>query len=113
MPYLAARGKNVKYKDIQVFFETPTKQDATIQDVITAFRDNIIRRSEARKWFINHTTVANVVDQTDMEDEPPITSVTPTGQFREPAPSGRFGGKVDGDKEDPDKPKPIPQRKKE
>ena len=84
MPYLAARGKNVKYKDIQVFFETPTKQDATIQDVITAFRDNIIRRSEARKWFINHTTVANVVDQTDMEDEPPITSVTPTNQMNEP-----------------------------
>lgn len=115
LPYLAKRGKKVKYKDIQVFFETPTKQDATIQDVITAFRDNIIRRSEAREWFINNTTAANVIDQKDMEDEPPITSVTPTGQFREPAPSGRFGGNVDDkDVKDGDKvtAKPIPQREK-
>ncbi len=81
MPYLKAKGKNVKNKDIQVFFETPIKQDATVQDVITSYRDNIIRRPEARKWFIENTTLASFIDQDEMEDEPPITSVTPTNDM--------------------------------
>jgi len=98
MPYLSHNGKkSVKQKDIQVFFETPQKQEATIQDVTTAFRDNLIKRSEARKWFISNSSID--INEKDMEDEPPITSVTPTGQFREPTPSGRFGQNVnDGDK---------------
>ena len=90
IPLLQSKGKNVKSTELQAFFETPTKQDATVQDVITAFRDNIIRRSEARKWFIENTTVSNFIDQSDMEDEPPITSVTPTGQLRDMQ-NGRFG----------------------
>lgn len=94
LPLLKANGKRVNSIDIQVFFETPTKQDATVQDVITAFRDNIIRRSEARKWFVENTTVSNFIDQSDMEDEPPITSVTPTGQLRDQR-SGRFGPDID------------------
>ena len=109
MPMLAKNGKNVKIQKVQCFFETPTKQDATIQDVITAFRDNIIRRPEARKWFVENTTMSKFIDQTDMEAEPPITSVTPTGQMRD-SPSGQFGGNVGNDKEVT--PKPIPQRKK-
>jgi len=81
LPYLRKNGKSVKSKDIQVFFETPQKQAETIQEVITAFRDNIIRRSEARQWLINNTNVA--VNQEDMADEPPITSVTPTNQMKD------------------------------
>lgn len=79
LPYLKKRGKNVKSKDIQVFFETPQKQEATIQDIITTFRDNGIRRSELRKWLITNTNIP--VNQEDMEDEAPITSVTPTNQL--------------------------------
>jgi hypothetical protein len=81
LPYLKARGKNVKAKDIQIFFETPQKQEATIADVTTSFRDNIIRRSEARQWFVNNSSVD--INETDMADEPPITSVTPTDQMKD------------------------------
>jgi len=79
MPYLKTRGKRVKSADIQVFFESPQKQEASIDNVITSYRDNILRRSEARKWLIDNTNVK--IDQTDMDDEPPITSVTPTNQL--------------------------------
>ena len=30
IPYLQLRGKNIKPQDIQLFFETPQKQEATI-----------------------------------------------------------------------------------
>ena len=79
MPYLRTRGKRIKSKDIQVFFESPQKQEASIDNVITSYRDNILRRSEARKWLIDNTNVK--IDQNDMDDEPPITSVTPTNQL--------------------------------
>ena len=81
MPYLKTRGKRVKSADIQVFFESPQKQEASIDNVITSYRDNILRRSEARKWLIANTNVK--IDQTDMEDEAPITSVTPTDQMQD------------------------------
>jgi hypothetical protein len=79
LPYLRKRGKNVKSKDLQVFFESPQKQEATITDIITTFRDNGIRRSELRKWLISNTNIP--INQDDMEDEAPITSVTPTNQL--------------------------------
>lgn len=81
IPFLEENKKSIKLKDLQAFFETPIKQEVTVTDTITAFRDNIIRRSEARKWFIENTTVAKFIDQEDMVDEPPITSVTPTNQM--------------------------------
>ena len=83
MPFLESKGKTVKLQDLQAFFETPTKQEATVPDMITAFRDNILRRSEVRKWFIENTTAASFINQTDMLDEPPITSVTPTDQMQD------------------------------
>ena len=81
IPYLQLRGKNIKPQDIQLFFETPQKQEATIADVTTSFRDNLIRRSEARKWFISNTSID--INEEDMNDEAPITSVTPTNQFQD------------------------------
>ncbi len=81
IPYLQLRGKNIKPQDIQLFFETPQKQEATISDVTTSFRDNLIRRSEARKWFISNTSID--INEEDMNDEAPITSVTPTNQFQD------------------------------
>jgi hypothetical protein len=81
IPFLKARGKNIKAKDIQIFFETPQKQEATITDVTTSFRDNLIKRSEARKWFINNSSID--INENDMKDEAPITSVTPTNQLQD------------------------------
>jgi hypothetical protein len=81
LPYLRTRGKRIKSKDIQVFFESPQKQEASIENVITSYRDNILRRSEARQWLVDNTNVK--IDQSDMEDEPPITSVTPTNQLQD------------------------------
>ena len=81
IPYLQKHGKNVKAKDIQLFFETPQKQEATIADVTTSFRDNLIKRSEARKWFIGNTSID--INENDMKDEAPITSVTPTNQLQD------------------------------
>ena len=78
---MRTRGKRIKSADIQVFFESPQKQEATIDNVITSYRDNILRRSEARKWLISNTNIK--IDQTDMEDEAPITSVTPTDQMQD------------------------------
>ena len=59
------------------------------------FRDNLIRRSEARKALIKKTDIP--IDQEDMEDLLPITSVTPTD-------------KLNDDDPDNDSPKPIKQR---
>lgn len=81
IPHLQLRGKNIKPQDIQLFFETPQKQEASIADVTTSFRDNLIRRSEARKWFISNTSID--INEEDMNDEAPITSVTPTNQFQD------------------------------
>jgi len=81
LPYLRTRGKRIKSKDIQVFFESPQKQEASIENVITSYRDNILRRSEARQWLVDNTNVK--IDQSDMDDEPPITSVTPTNQLQD------------------------------
>ncbi len=81
MPYLRTRGKRIKSKDIQVVFEFPQKQEASIEKVITSYRDNILRRSEARQWLVDNTNVK--IDQSDMDDEPPITSVTPTNQLQD------------------------------
>ncbi|MEK9954368.1 MAG: hypothetical protein VW577_03070 [Pelagibacteraceae bacterium] len=84
LPFLKSRGKTVKAKDIQVYFESPQKQELTVQDVITAYRDNGIRRSELRQWLISNSNV--MLDQMDMDDEPPITSVTPTNQMQDTRP---------------------------
>jgi len=81
IPYLKRHGKSVKSKDIQIFFETPQKQEATIADVTTSFRDNLIKRSEARKWFIANSSID--INENDMKDEAPITSVTPTNQLQD------------------------------
>ena len=81
IPYLKRQGKTVKSKDIQIFFETPQKQEATIADVTTSFRDNLIKRSEARKWFIANSSID--INENDMKDEAPITSVTPTNQLQD------------------------------
>jgi hypothetical protein len=83
LPYLKFHGgASVKAKDIQVFFETPQKQEVTVVDVTTAFRDNLIKRSEARKWFITNSSID--INEEDMEDLVPITSVTPTNNMDKP-----------------------------
>jgi len=108
MPYLKTRGKRVKSADIQVFFESPQKQEASIDNVITSYRDNILRRSEARKWLIDNTNVK--IDQTDMEDEPPITSVTPTNQLADNREEPQEEPKEDPETSDNDKEEKVFER---
>jgi hypothetical protein len=103
-------GIILKSEDCIAQFERDHKNDLSIDQVITSFRDNITRRSEARQYFIENTNFD--LDPTDMEDEPPITSVTPTGQLRDQR-SGQFGGPVDGDtEEEPElrRPEPVTKR---
>jgi len=78
MPYLEAIGKKTKAEDIDAVFEFESKAELTVPDVITAFRDNVLRRSEIRKYLTKSTSID--IDQSDMKDEPPITSVTPTNK---------------------------------
>ena len=108
MPYLRTRGKRIKSKDIQVFFESPQKQEASIDNVITSYRDNILRRSEARKWLIDNTNVK--IDQTDMDDEPPITSVTPTDQMQDNREEPQEEPKEDPETSDNDKEEKVFER---
>jgi hypothetical protein len=108
LPYLRTRGKRIKSKDIQVFFESPQKQEASIDNVITSYRDNILRRSEARKWLIDNTNVK--IDQTDMDDEPPITSVTPTDQMQDNREEPQEEPKEDPETSDNDKEEKVFER---
>jgi len=48
----------------------------TVPDALTLYRDNGIKRSELRR-YLSKTTGLDI-DQADMEDLLPITSVTPT-----------------------------------
>lgn len=88
IPYAKSKGKSIKASELQIIIETPQKENPTITDVLTAYRDNGITRSELRKWVMNNTSIE--IDQNDMKDEPPITSVTDTGQLRDQR-NGRFG----------------------
>ena len=90
LPYLKAIGNKTKAEDINIVFEFESKAEMTVPDAVTLYRDNGIKRSELRK-YLNKTTALDI-DQEDMADLPPITSVTPTN-------------KLNSDKNTSDKPK--------
>lgn len=88
LPYLEAIKENVDEDEFEIIFAFDDKTETNIADMITLYRDNGIRRSELRQNLLKHTTME--IDPEDMDDAPPITSVTDTGQFRDTR-SGRFG----------------------
>lgn len=88
MPYLDSIEETVEEEDFEIVFAFDDKTETNIADMITLYRDNGIRRSELRTNLLKHTTLE--IDPDDMSDEPPITSVTDTGQFRDTR-NGRFG----------------------
>lgn len=88
MPYLEAIKMDVEEDDFEIIFAFDDKTETNIADMITLYRDNGIRRSELRQNLLKHTTLE--IDSDDMDDAPPITSVTDTGQFRDTR-NGRFG----------------------
>jgi len=76
IPYLRALGNKTKAEDIDLVFEFESKAEMTVPDALTLYRDNGIKRSELRR-YLSKTTGLDI-DQADMEDLLPITSVTPT-----------------------------------
>ena len=107
-PYLDLTKSGIKEDGYELMFGADDKVQLTIDNMITLFRDNGIRRSELRKNILKKTTME--IDPDDMDDEVPITSVTDTGQLRDNK-DGRFGGDdknkngVDDKKEDTSKDK--------
>ncbi len=82
IPYLRSLGNKTKSDDIDIVFEYESKAEMTVPDALTLYRDNGIKRSELRK-YLSKTTGLDI-DQEDMEDLLPITSVTPTNTMSEP-----------------------------
>jgi len=82
---LRARGVKVKAKELIVMFEFETKNEITPQDVTGWFEKGVIKRSEFRKYIDKKTPFE--IDRKDMEDTPPVTSVTPTNDMKTSQPS--------------------------
>ena len=81
LPYLKGINKRVKPEDLDVVFEFEAKAELSAQDIQGLFEKGTIRRSEVRKYLAKHTPFE--IDQEDMDDTPPITSVTPTNDMGE------------------------------
>lgn len=81
LPYLKSLGNKTKADDIDIVFEYESKAEMTVPDALTLYRDNGIKRSELRK-YLSKTTGLDI-DQEDMEDLLPITSVTPTNTMNQ------------------------------
>ena len=79
LPYLRKTDKSIKESDFDISFEFDEKIDFDINQLVVLFRDNGIRRSELRQNISKKTNLDINLD--DMEDELPITSVTPTDRF--------------------------------
>ena len=85
VPMLRHRGKKIKPEDVLVQFEFESKSELSAQDVMLLFEKGGIKRGELRK-YLNEKTIFDI-DTDDMEDTPPITSVTPTNDMRTSQPS--------------------------
>jgi len=79
IPFLRSLGNKTKASDINIVFEFESKAEMTVPDAITLYRDNGIKRSELRQYILK--TTALDIDQSDMKDTLPITSVTPTNKL--------------------------------
>jgi hypothetical protein len=86
IPYLRGIGKRPKREDIDGVFEVESRSEIAASEIQGLFEKGTIKRSEVRKYLAKSTTLD--IDQDDMDDTPPITSVTPTND-------------MNGDEEDP------------
>jgi len=86
IPMLKANGfKTIKANDVIIQFEFESKSEITPQDVTGWFEKGVIKRSEFRKYIDKKTPFE--IDRSDMEDTPPVTSVTPTNDLKTSQPS--------------------------
>ena len=85
IPYLRAVGKDVNEEDVKVAFELESKSEVGEAELLQMFEKGVISRSEYRKHLSKKTTIE--LNEEDMEDTPPITSVTPTNDLRTTQPS--------------------------
>jgi len=97
---IRAKGIKIKAKELIVMFEFETKNEITPQDVTGWFEKGVIRRSEFRKYIDKKTPFE--IDRKDMEDTPPVTSVTPTNDMRTSQPSDAAQGDKEEPKDEPD-----------
>jgi len=79
LPFLRKTDKSITKDKFSIKFNLDNKTEFNIPDLITLFRDNVIKRSEIRENILKHTTIQ--IDPSDMEDLMPITSVTPTDKI--------------------------------
>jgi len=85
MPYLKSLGKIPDEDDVMVAFEIESKSEIGNAEIAVLFEKGVISRSEFRRHLLKKTTIE--VDEQDMADTPPITSVTPTNDLRTTQPS--------------------------
>lgn len=81
-PYLAIIGKDPKKEKITISFQFETEEALSMQDIQALYEKGTLRRSEVRKHLAKNTTIE--IDNDDMSDTPPITSVTPTNKLGQP-----------------------------
>ena len=92
-PYLDALKKGWSKKaKIVIDFKFDTESVLTIQDSVNLFEKGILTRSEIRDYINKNTDVP--INTDDMDDTPPITSVTPTNDLRTSQPSPAAQGMV-------------------
>lgn len=85
IPYIKMLGDSVEDDDVVVAFELESKSEIGNQELAVLFEKGVLSRSEFRRHIMKKTTVE--LDEDDMADTPPITSVTPTNDLRTTQPS--------------------------
>ena len=92
MKYIKVIAPAVSTDDVTVAFEIESKSEIGNDQVLLYFEKGVITRSEARNHLVKKSTIE--MDETDMENTPPITSTTPTNDMRTTQPSPAAAGKT-------------------
>lgn len=90
MKYIRHISPQIDDEDVTVMFEIESKSEIDHDSKLKYFEKGILKRSEIRNDLSKNTTLE--MDETDMADTPPITSVTPTNDMRTSQPSPAAAG---------------------
>ena len=82
LPYFKAVNIDVNPLDVSVMFEFDSKTDLSVQDIQALFEKGTIVRNEVRAYVKKYTTLE--LDDEQDGNTPPITSVTPTNDKKQP-----------------------------
>jgi hypothetical protein len=81
-PYLKLIGKDPVKEEMTATFTLNTEESLSVIDIQGLFEKGSLKRSEIRKHLDKNTNIE--IDTKDMDDAPPITSVTPTNKLGQP-----------------------------